>query len=252
MPDVNYRLESDVAVLEIANPPVNALSIHVREGLVEGLRRAASEGAVQAIVICGARGAFPAGADIKEIASGLSHKSPIIREVQARMEASDKPIVAAIEGTALGKEYVYECGTLRTVAAFIEPLALQPERFILRQKAGGLDAVDDLRRSQLPTGLGGDARAKGRKDRPVDVGDTVVDIARQAQLAPLSDGLARKFNRRDHGVVGQLVDDTQFLSAGSRNVRSGGDCLERRLRSGQSRESLRTAGTGDQSEPDLR
>jgi 3-hydroxyacyl-CoA dehydrogenase len=102
VPEVNYRLESDVAVLEIDNPPVNALSLPVREGLVEGLRRAASEAAVKAIVICGTRGVFPAGADIKEIVSGLSHKSPIIREVQARMEASDKPIVAALEGTALG------------------------------------------------------------------------------------------------------------------------------------------------------
>ena len=102
MTDVKYRLESDVAVLEIAHPPVNALSIQVREGLVEGLRRASSEEAVKAIVIAGARGIFPAGADINEIISGLSHKSPIIREVQARMEAADKPIVAAIEGTALG------------------------------------------------------------------------------------------------------------------------------------------------------
>ena len=102
MPPVSYRLESDVAVLEIDHPPVNALSLQVREGLVEGLRRAASEPAVKAIVIAGARRSFPAGADINEIISGLSHKSPIIREVQARMEASDKPIVAAIEGIALG------------------------------------------------------------------------------------------------------------------------------------------------------
>lgn len=99
---VNYRLESDVALLEIEHPPVNAISLPVREGLVEGLRRASSEGVVKAIVILGAKGQFPAGADIKEIVSGLSHKSPIIREVQARMEASDKPIIAAIEGTALG------------------------------------------------------------------------------------------------------------------------------------------------------
>src|SRR5215469_6032102 len=98
VPDVTYRLESGVAVLEIDHPPVNALSLQVREGLVEGLRRAASEAQVKAIVIAGARGSFPAGADINEIVSGLSHKSPTIREVQARMEMTDKPIVAALEG----------------------------------------------------------------------------------------------------------------------------------------------------------
>jgi len=99
---VTYRLESGVAVLEIDHPPVNALSLQVREGLVEGLRRAASEAQVKAIVIAGARGSFPAGADINEIVSGLSHKSPTIREVQSRMESTDKPIVAALEGHALG------------------------------------------------------------------------------------------------------------------------------------------------------
>ena len=137
MPDVNYRLQSDVAVLEIANPPVNALSIHVREGLVEGLRRAASEGAVQAIVICGARGAFPAGADIKEIASGLSHKSPIIREVQARMEASDKPIVAAIEGTALGGGFELALACHWRVCARSAKVGLPEVRLGLIPGAGG-------------------------------------------------------------------------------------------------------------------
>jgi 3-hydroxyacyl-CoA dehydrogenase len=99
---VTYHLQSDIAVLEIDHPPVNALSLQVREGLVEGLRRAAADGAVKAAVICGARGAFPAGADINEIISGLSHKPPTIREVQALMETLKKPLIAAIEGTALG------------------------------------------------------------------------------------------------------------------------------------------------------
>ena len=97
----NYRLEADVAVLEIDNPPVNALSLLVREGLVAGIRRAAAEPAVQGLVI-GAKGSFPAGADINEIATGLAFAPPILLDVQAEMEAVSKPIVAAITGTALG------------------------------------------------------------------------------------------------------------------------------------------------------
>lgn len=97
----SYRLDADVAVLEIDNPPVNALSLLVREGLVEGVRRAAADGAVKAIVI-GARGSFPAGADINEIASGLAFAPPILLDVQAEMESAGKPIVAAVSGTALG------------------------------------------------------------------------------------------------------------------------------------------------------
>ena len=99
---VNYRLAGDVAILEIANPPVNALSLAVREGLMEGLERAAADPAVVAVVIAGAGGAFPAGADINEIASGLALKAPMILDVQARMEAMGKPLVAALEGNALG------------------------------------------------------------------------------------------------------------------------------------------------------
>jgi 3-hydroxyacyl-CoA dehydrogenase len=99
---VNYRTTSDVAILEIANPPVNALSLAVREGLMEGLERAGADPAVVAIVISGADGIFPAGADINEIASGLALKAPMILDVQARMEAATKPLVAALSGNALG------------------------------------------------------------------------------------------------------------------------------------------------------
>ena len=98
----HYRRDGDVALLEIDNPPVNALDLQVRAGLEAGLRRAADDPAVKAVVLCGARACFPAGADISEIASGAAFHSPILLELQAQMEALDKPIVAAIEGAALG------------------------------------------------------------------------------------------------------------------------------------------------------
>ena len=102
MPVVNYRLDGNVAVLEIDNPPVNAASIKVREAFAEALKNAASDPVVEAVVIAGARGIFLAGADIKEVASGLSNKFPTLRDLQAQMEAVPKPIVAAIRGAALG------------------------------------------------------------------------------------------------------------------------------------------------------
>ena len=102
MSAVHYRLEDGVAVLTLDNPPVNALSLAVRAGLLQALERAAQEEAVGAVVLTGAHGNFSAGADISEIASGAVLKSPITREVQACMEALAKPLVAAIEGVALG------------------------------------------------------------------------------------------------------------------------------------------------------
>jgi 3-hydroxyacyl-CoA dehydrogenase len=102
MSAVNYRLDGEVAVLSMANPPVNALSFPVREGLLLSLERAAADPAVSAIVITGSGGAFCGGADINEIGSGLALKAPTGRDIQARMEALPKPLVAAIDGVALG------------------------------------------------------------------------------------------------------------------------------------------------------
>jgi 3-hydroxyacyl-CoA dehydrogenase len=99
---VSYSLQDEIAVLAIDNPPVNALSHPVRAGLLAGLERAAADAAVRAIVICGSRGTFAAGADINEVVSGLVLKPPITRDVQALLEALAKPVVAAIEGVALG------------------------------------------------------------------------------------------------------------------------------------------------------
>jgi 3-hydroxyacyl-CoA dehydrogenase len=102
MPAVHYRLEDGVAVLTIDNPPVNALSLVVREGLLQALQRAAQDADVQAVVLTGAHGMFAAGADIREVASGAVLTAPITRDVQERMEVLPKPLVAAIDGVALG------------------------------------------------------------------------------------------------------------------------------------------------------
>ncbi len=102
MAAVNYRVQDEVAVLTIANPPVNALSLAVRTALMQGLERAAADAAVKGIVLSGEGGCFAAGADINEIASGAALTPPTLRDLQARMEGLPKPLVAAIDGIALG------------------------------------------------------------------------------------------------------------------------------------------------------
>ncbi|TLY74033.1 MAG: 3-hydroxyacyl-CoA dehydrogenase, partial [Gammaproteobacteria bacterium] len=137
MPAVNYRLEGEVAVLTIANPPVNALSLAVREGLQRGLQRAAQEPAVKAVVVTGAEGTFSAGADINEVASGLVLKSPVTRELQAQMEAAAKPIVAAIEGVALGGGFELALACHWRVAAASARVGLPEVKLGLIPGAGG-------------------------------------------------------------------------------------------------------------------
>src|SRR6516165_1836715 len=102
VPAVSYRLEGEIALLSFANPPVNALSLVVRTGLMERLERAAADDAVRAIVITGVGGTFSSGADINEIASGAALTAPTLRDLQAHMESSRKPLVAAIDGICFG------------------------------------------------------------------------------------------------------------------------------------------------------
>ncbi len=102
MAALNYRLEGEIAVLSFSNPPLNALSLAVRQGLMEGLKRAAADDAVTALVLTGAGGTFSSGADINEIASGVALTSPTLRELQVQMEASRKPLVACLDGIAFG------------------------------------------------------------------------------------------------------------------------------------------------------
>jgi 3-hydroxyacyl-CoA dehydrogenase len=97
---VDLETRGRVAVLTVDNPPVNALSQHVRKGLHEGLARAAADGAVQAVVIVCAGRTFIAGADITEF--GKPPMEPGLHAVLDLIEGSPKPVVSAIHGTALG------------------------------------------------------------------------------------------------------------------------------------------------------
>ncbi|MEK9833409.1 MAG: 3-hydroxyacyl-CoA dehydrogenase NAD-binding domain-containing protein, partial [Rhodospirillaceae bacterium] len=97
---VGYEIEGRVAVLAIDNPPVNALGHAVREGIVARVEQAAADNGVDAIVLIGAGRTFPAGADIREFDQPA--REPHLVAVVDRMDTIEKPIVAAIHGTALG------------------------------------------------------------------------------------------------------------------------------------------------------
>src|SRR2546428_2462167 len=99
-PSVDLDRRGRIAVLTINNPPVNALSQHVRQGLRAGLTGAIADATVGAIVITCAGRTFIAGADITEF--GKPPREPGLHEVLDLIESSLKPVVAAVHGTALG------------------------------------------------------------------------------------------------------------------------------------------------------
>ncbi|HET9390450.1 MAG TPA: enoyl-CoA hydratase-related protein, partial [Steroidobacteraceae bacterium] len=137
VPAVTSRRDAEIAVIEIDNPPVNAASVAVREGLAAALAEASADPQVRAIVLSGANGLFLAGADLKEIASGLSQKFPTLRDLQKQMEAVPKPIVAAIEGVALGGGFEIALTCHFRVAAGTARVGLPEVKLGLLPGAGG-------------------------------------------------------------------------------------------------------------------
>lgn len=99
---VRYALHGRAAVIFLDNPPVNGLGDTVRRGIHEGLALAQSDPAVDAIVIIGAGKAFCGGADIRQFNTPAATARPMLRDVIAAIEASAKPVLAAIHGFALG------------------------------------------------------------------------------------------------------------------------------------------------------
>lgn len=97
---VQTRLDGEVLVVTVNNPPVNALGQAVRAGLLAAVEQAAADAAVKALLIVGEGKAFIAGADIREF--GKPAMPPSLPEVCNAIEASGKLVVAAIHGAALG------------------------------------------------------------------------------------------------------------------------------------------------------
>lgn len=97
---VTTALHGDVLVVNIDNPPVNALGAAVRQGLLAAMQQAQADAAVAAVLLVGAGKAFIAGADIREF--GKPPVPPALPEVCRAIEGSDKPVVAVLHGAALG------------------------------------------------------------------------------------------------------------------------------------------------------
>ena len=100
MQSVTTQKFDDVLLVLVDNPPVNALSWHVRQGLKDSFEQGLADDNVKAIVLRCAGSTFIAGADITEF--GKAPQGPDLNAVLTMVEAAGKPVVAAIHGTALG------------------------------------------------------------------------------------------------------------------------------------------------------
>jgi 3-hydroxyacyl-CoA dehydrogenase len=97
---ISITVAGDVGVILSDNPPVNALGHAVRDGIYKALGQFLADDSIKAIVVACRGRTFFAGADITEF--GKPKREPVLQQVIASLEASPKPVVAAIHGTALG------------------------------------------------------------------------------------------------------------------------------------------------------
>ncbi|HET8596365.1 MAG TPA: 3-hydroxyacyl-CoA dehydrogenase NAD-binding domain-containing protein [Castellaniella sp.] len=126
---VTTRREGPVAVVTIDAPPVNALGVEVRRGLMAAVEAADRDPEIEAVLLLGAGRHFIAGADIREF--GRPPQAPLLPDVCNRIEACAKPVVAVVQGSALG-------GGLEIALAAHYRLALPQARFALPEVTLGL------------------------------------------------------------------------------------------------------------------
>ena len=133
----SYEVRGAVAVITLNNPPVNGLGYDTRRGIADGIDRANADPAVKAVVITGAGRAFSGGADIREFGTPKAIAEPNLLSLILQVEASAKPVVAALHSVVMGGGLELALGCHYRVAALGTQVALPEVKIGLVPGAGG-------------------------------------------------------------------------------------------------------------------
>ena len=142
MSPVTYELKENIGIITVNNPPVNALSQAVRQGLAECLEQGINDDGAEALIVTGGGRTFMAGADISEF--GKPAKSPDLNSVINAYEDSSKPTIAALHGTPLGGGLEVSMGCQYRVADSKTMLGLPEVKLGLLPGAGGTQRLPRL------------------------------------------------------------------------------------------------------------
>lgn len=176
-PDVSGTVTNGVLVVTLDNPPVNAASQSVRSGIMAALARLNGDASLKAMVLTGAGKSFVGGADIKEF--GKPPVDPILPDVVAAIEASSKPVIAALNGVALGGglEIALSChGRIATASAKV---GLPEVKLGLVPGAGGTQRLPRLAGTTVAIEVIGSGRAIAASEA---LGHGIVDRVAQGSL----------------------------------------------------------------------
>ena len=226
---VHYEVRDGVALLTIDNPPVNPMSSGVRFYLSQHLETALADDAVDAVVITGKGRAFIAGADIRDFGKTPNPDEQPKQPAGTLIEASAKPVVAAINGTAFGGGLELALTCHYRVAAPGAPAGLPEIKIGLLPGGGGTQRLPRLigvERAMMAI-LSGDpfdteeALALGIVDEIID-GDLVAGAIAFAK--------ARAAAGAPHPLVRNRRDKIEADRANSAVFKAGEAYLARRMR----------------------
>ena len=145
---VDTEKQGGIAIIRMNNPPVNALGHALRVGIEKAFNEANADAAIKAIVLTGTGKFFSAGADITEFKGEM--KEPFLPALIDRIEASAKPVVAAVNGTALGGGLELALGChYRVASKDVRQLGLPEIKLGIIPGAGGTQ--------RLPRAIGAEA-----------------------------------------------------------------------------------------------
>jgi 3-hydroxyacyl-CoA dehydrogenase len=233
---VTYSTQDGVAVITFDNPPVNGLNHATRAGIVEQLKRAQDDAQIVAIVLTGGGKVFSGGADITEFNTPAALAEPHLLTLIAAVEASPKPVVAAIRQLAMGGGLELALGAHYRVATPGAQIALPEVKIGLLPGAGGtqrLPRAIGLQRALTMIVSGEPARsddlADGTLFDAIITGDLVegaVAFARRvaAKGGPLPRVRDREIEAGDADAILQRARDG--IAAASVRFPAPGKCIE--------------------------
>ncbi|MBP6613574.1 MAG: enoyl-CoA hydratase/isomerase family protein, partial [Aquabacterium sp.] len=137
MSSASYSLHGPVAVITLDNPPVNGLGLALRQAIVAGIDAAASDPAVQAVVLIGNERFFSGGADVREFGTPKAMQEPTLLTVIRTIERSPKPVIAAVSGVCMGGGLELALGCHFRIAHTEATVALPEVKLGLLPGAGG-------------------------------------------------------------------------------------------------------------------
>ncbi len=144
MASTDPRSPQNVVVITLDGPPVNALSFNIRTLIADGLENAFNDDSIEAVVITGRGAAFCGGADVTEFNSGKMFTAPNLADLFEQIENAPKPVIAAINGLALGGGLELAMACHYRVAVAQAPLGLPEVKLGILPGAGGTQRLPRL------------------------------------------------------------------------------------------------------------